>query len=74
VALATLSLALMKQGGGYVAIEARSMVLGSVALAVYSLIVCQLLMRLRWPALRATGVAMIAWLAVAVGLQRILLG
>src|SRR3954452_7548254 len=51
VALATLSLALWKEGGAYVSIEGRSMILGALALAVYSLVVCHLLMRLRWSAL-----------------------
>jgi hypothetical protein len=45
VALATLSLALWKEGGAYASIEGRSMILGSFALALYSLAVCQLLMR-----------------------------
>jgi len=48
VALATLSLALWKEGGAYASIEGRSMILGSFALALYSLAVCQLLMRARW--------------------------
>jgi hypothetical protein len=47
VALATLSLALWKEGGAYASIEGRSMILGSFALALYSLVVCQLLMRAR---------------------------
>ena len=47
VALATLGLALRKQGGSYVAIEGRSMVLGTIALAAYGFVVCQLLVRLR---------------------------
>lgn len=47
VALATLGLTLRKQGGSYVAIEGRSMVLGTIALAAYGFVVCQLLARLR---------------------------
>jgi hypothetical protein len=47
VALATVSLALWKEGGAYASIEGRSMILGSFALALYSLVVCQLLMRAR---------------------------
>jgi hypothetical protein len=54
VALATLSLALWKEGGDYVSVEGRSMILGSLALALYSRVVCQLLMRVRWSALAAT--------------------
>ena len=45
VALATLMLAFWKHGGGYVATEGRSMIIGAIALAVYSFLVCQLLMR-----------------------------
>jgi hypothetical protein len=39
VAYATLTLASWKQGGDYVSIEGRSMILGAVALAVYSFLV-----------------------------------
>jgi hypothetical protein len=48
VALATLGLAFSKHGGNYVAIEGRSMILGSIALAAYSFVVCQLLIRAEW--------------------------
>ena len=74
VALVSLSLALAKHGGGYVSIEGRSMILGAVAFALYSFLVCQLLMRARLSALTATAAATVAWLAVAVGLKQILLG
>jgi Protein of unknown function (DUF3147) len=74
VALATLSLALFQQGPSYVAIEARSMVLGALALGVYSFVVCQLMMRFRWSALQATALACLAWLVVALAAQHVLLG
>jgi hypothetical protein len=74
VALATLTLAFWTKGGAYVAVEGRSMILGAIALAAYSLIVCQLLMRLRWSALAATTAAVIAWLGIAIGLEHVLLG
>jgi hypothetical protein len=74
IALATLSLAFWKQGGGYAAIEGRSMVLGSIALAAYCFVVCQLLMRVRWSALTSTAVAAVAWFAVALGLKAVWLG
>ena len=45
VALATLTLAFWKHGGGYVATEGRSMIIGAISLAVYSFLVCQLLAR-----------------------------
>jgi hypothetical protein len=73
VALATLSLVLIKQGGHYAAAEGRSMVIGSAALAAYSFLVCQMLIRFRTTALRATSLAAIAWFAVAFGLRYALL-
>jgi hypothetical protein len=74
VALATLTLAFWKNGGGYVATEGRSMIIGAIALTVYCFLVCQLLMRLRCSALTATAVATVAWLAIAVGLKQAVLG
>ena len=74
LALATLSLTLWKEGGAYVSIEGRSMILGAVALAVYSFAVCQLLKRARWSALAATTSAVVLWLAVALGSRQLLLG
>ena len=74
VALATLSLALWKEGGAYASIEGRSMILGSFALALYSLAVCQLLMRARWSALAATTTAILLWLVLALGSEHLLMG
>ena len=74
VALVTLSLAFFEHGGGYVATEARSMILGAIAFGAYSLLVCQLLMRVRCSALTATLTASVAWLGVALGLKQALLG
>ena len=74
IALVTLSLAFFEHGGGYVATEARSMILGAIAFTAFSLVVCQLLMRVRCSALAATLTAAVAWLGVALGLKQILLG
>jgi Protein of unknown function (DUF3147) len=74
VALVSLSLAFWNHGGAYVATEGRSMILGAIAFAVYSFLVCQLLMRVRCSALTATAAATVAWLLVAIGLKQILLG
>jgi len=74
VALATLALTISKEGGAYAAEEGRSMILGAVALSAYCVFVAQLLMRARWSALSATVTALIAWFAVALGLERVLLG
>lgn len=74
VALATLILTLWRHGGLYVSTEGRSMILGAVALAIYSFLVCQLLMRARFSAPAATFAAIAAWLVVAIGLKQVLLG
>jgi hypothetical protein len=74
VALATLTLAFWKHGRLYVAMEGRSMILGAIALAVYSVLVCQLLMRLRCSAPAATLAATVIWLGVAIGFKLALLG
>jgi Protein of unknown function (DUF3147) len=74
VALATLVLAFLREGGGYVAIEARSMLLGAAALFLYCLCVCQLLMRFRWSAARASTLTLLLWMAVALGSQQLVAG
>jgi hypothetical protein len=74
VALPTLTLAFWRHGGSYVATEGRSMILGGVALAAYSFLVCQLLMRVRCSALTSSVSASAAWFIVAIGLKQALLG
>jgi hypothetical protein len=74
VALGTLGIAFARHGGGYVSVEGRSMVLGAVALAAYSFVVCQLLMRAGWSALHASAVAIVAWFVVAMTARQILIG
>jgi hypothetical protein len=74
VALATLTLAIFKDGASYVATEGRSMLIGAAAFLLYSFIVCQLLMRFRVSALTATGATLTVWLVVAFGLKQILIG
>jgi hypothetical protein len=69
VALGTLGIAIYLHGASYAAIQARSMMAGAVALSLYSVIVCQLLMRARLKAPLATVIALAAWLAVAFGLE-----
>jgi hypothetical protein len=65
IALATLSLAFATKGGAYAAMEARSMVIGAVALWLYSMTACQLVQRGRFSALAATSLALLVWFAVA---------
>lgn len=73
IALATLALTVSTQGKAYAATEARSMIGGSAALAVYSLCVSLLLTRLKWPALAATVALLPVWLAVSFGIWLVLL-
>ena len=74
IALATLGLTFWKQGAGYAAIEGRSMMIGAIAMAIYCVLVCQLVARFRVPAPAATFAALVAWLGVAFGLGRLLIG
>jgi hypothetical protein len=68
VALATLGIAVYRQGAGYAALQSRTMIAGAIALAVYSVVVCHLLMRARISALPATLISLLVWLIVAFGL------
>ena len=69
VALVTLGIAIYQHGVGYAAVQTRSMMAGAVALAVYCVIVCHLLVRARLRASLATTLAFAVWLTVAFGLQ-----
>lgn len=71
VALATLGVAIHQHDAGYAAVQARSMMAGAVALALYGVIVCHLLVRERMRALPATMLSLAAWLTVAFGLLAI---
>lgn len=73
VALATLGLAFAKHGGAYAATEGRSMLLGAVALFLYSNLVAWLLMRRHWPTSVASVAAIVPWLCVALALWYVLL-
>jgi hypothetical protein len=68
VALATLGIAIYRQGQSYAATQSLSMMAGAVALAVYSVVVCQLLIRARMRALPATLLSLLVWLAAAFSL------
>jgi Protein of unknown function (DUF3147) len=72
VALATLTLAFIKKDPAYVSNEGRSMVLGAIALGVYSFVVCQLLIRARLSALSSTLGAAVIWFVTAFGLHQLL--
>lgn len=74
IALATVLIALSRHGADFVAIEARSMILGALALAAYSWIVCVLLQKFRISSVRATMAAFFVWFAVAFATTAILTG
>lgn len=67
VALATLGIAIYQHGAGYAALQSRAMMAGAAALAIYSVVVCHLLVRTRLRALPATLLSLFVWLAVAFG-------
>ena len=73
VALATLALAISKDGKAYAAHECRSMMAGAVGLCLYSILVSQLLARFRLPALTATLCAMPLWFLTVFVLWRLFL-
>jgi hypothetical protein len=74
VALATLALAFAQHGFDYVATEARSMAIGAIAFALFSVTTCQLLMRLQWRAWTASSTAVLVWLGASFGLLQLMLG
>ena len=74
IAIATLLITFLKEGSAYTATEARSMIIGSLALLVYSLISCQLMKRFELPGLLSTVLASGAWFGCAFGLAWMLTG
>ncbi len=68
VALATLGIAVHRHGAGYAAQQTWAMTAGAIALAVYCVVVCQLLIRARLRAAPATLLSLVVWLIVAFGL------
>ena len=69
IAIATLLIAFLKEGTAYAAVETRSMIIGSSALLVYSLISCQLMKRFKLSGLLSTFLASGAWFGCAFGLN-----
>jgi hypothetical protein len=68
VALVTLGITIHQHGTANAAAQSLSMIAGAIALVVYALVVCQLLIRARMRALPATMLSIVVWLAVALGL------
>ena len=73
IALGTLGLTIVKHGGAYAAIEGRSMVIGGLALCVYSQVVSWLLFRRQWHSLVVSSTAILLWLLSAFAMWFIVL-
>lgn len=69
VALVSLALAIAQKGLPFAAIQAQGMMLGAIALGLYCILVCQLIMRWNVQALSATVLALPLWFAAALGLH-----
>ena len=65
VALATLSLTVWKKGSAYAALEAHSMIWGSLAFLIYALVVSRILRRGKLSALTVTAASLVLWLGCA---------
>lgn len=68
IALATVGLTIHHNGKFYAAIEARSMIAGAIAMAVYAATVSSVLLRYKSPALTTTVVLLPIWIAVSFGI------
>jgi hypothetical protein len=68
VALATLALTVKAQGQLYAAVEARSMIAGSVAFLLYSCSACILILRSNVSVLKVTLLLIPLWFAAAFGI------
>jgi hypothetical protein len=74
IAVATLLISLSQEGAAFAAVEGRSMIVGALALAVYSWTVCMLLKRFLTSSWSATMAALVVWFAVAFGMCAVLFG
>ena len=68
VALATLGLAFSEHGSDYASLESRSMLVGAIALVVYSQMVSYLMMRHNWHSTPAATCGLLLWGATAFGI------
>ena len=68
VALATLGITVYQHGAAYAGSQTLSMAAGAIALVIYSIVVCHLLVRTRKRALPASVLSLIVWLTAAFGL------
>lgn len=74
VALATLGLTIIKEGRGYAATEARSMVAGAAAFFIYASFASWIMMRHQPKVLWVTVGLIPIWLGVAFGIWYVWLG
>lgn len=74
IALASLLITLSQKGAAFAAVEGRSMMVGSLALAAYSYAVCLVLKKVMLSAWMATMATSVVWFAAAFGLTGVLFG
>ena len=74
VALATMILTVAKHGHEYAAVEARSMIIGSVAFLLYAVCVSTTMVHRPMKAMKATLLLLPVWFGVALGGWWLLLG
>ena len=67
IALATVLITLSHKGAPFAAVEGRSMIVGALALATYSWLVCVLLKKFLMSSWTATMAALIVWFVAALG-------
>ncbi len=68
VAIASLFLAVHQHGTTYGSHEGASMLLGAAAFFLYASVVSRVMLRAKWAALPVTALALLLWLATALGL------
>jgi hypothetical protein len=57
-----------QHGADYAAVQTQAMMAGAIALAIYSVVVCHLLVRAKLRAVTATLLSLAIWLIAAFGL------
>jgi hypothetical protein len=73
IALATLGLTIHHEGRLYAAIEARSMIAGAIAMAIYAAAVSWVLLRYKPPAFATTLALLPIWFGVSFGIWHLCL-
>ncbi|HEX6509611.1 MAG TPA: hypothetical protein VF221_18435 [Chloroflexota bacterium] len=67
ISLATLSLSFALHGPSYVGLEARSMLVGALAMCIYSVLSGWLVLRSNLPSIVVTLGSWVVWLAIGLG-------